>query len=57
MPEQLVYVCALPLYHVFALTVTLLMSLKWGAQVVLIANPRDLPARAGQFGWVCRGLG
>ncbi len=34
----------LPLYHVFALTVTLVTSLKWGANNVLIANPRDLPA-------------
>jgi len=39
-----VVVMPLPLYHVFALTTTLVTSLKWGANHVLIANPRDLPA-------------
>ena len=39
-----VVVMPLPLYHVFALTVTLTTSCKWGANHVLIANPRDLPA-------------
>ena len=33
----------LPLYHVFALTMNLIM-IKIGAHVVLITNPRDLPA-------------
>jgi long-chain acyl-CoA synthetase len=42
-PEQLVYVCALPLYHVFALTVNLLGGLRLGSLNVLIPNPRDLP--------------
>ena len=41
-PEQLVYVCALPLYHVFALTVNLLAGLRLGTLNVLIANPRDV---------------
>ncbi len=35
---------ALPLYHVFALTVNLLVYTGLGAQNVLITNPRDLPA-------------
>ena len=35
---------ALPLYHVFALTVNLLVYTGIGAQNVLITNPRDLPA-------------
>ena len=39
-----IVVMPLPLYHVFALTVTLTTSCKWGANHVLIANPRDLPA-------------
>jgi len=39
-----VVVMPLPLYHVFALTTTLVTALKWGANHVLIANPRDLPA-------------
>ncbi|MCM2311949.1 MAG: long-chain-fatty-acid--CoA ligase [Steroidobacteraceae bacterium] len=41
-PEQQVYVCALPLYHVFALTVNMLGGLRLGALNVLIANPRDI---------------
>lgn len=38
-----VFVCPLPLYHVFALTATLVFF-KMGAHAVLITNPRDLPA-------------
>ena len=41
-PEQLVYVCALPLYHVFALTVNCLGGIRLGSLNVLIANPRDM---------------
>jgi long-chain acyl-CoA synthetase len=41
-PEQLVYVCALPLYHVFALTVNCLGGIRLGTLNVLIPNPRDL---------------
>ena len=44
MPEQAVYVCALPLYHIFALTVCCLLGIRQGALVVLIPNPRDLDA-------------
>ncbi len=44
MPEQPIYVCALPLYHIFALTVCCLLGLRQGALVILIPNPRDLPA-------------
>ncbi len=39
----MVLVAALPLYHVFALTVNALGGLKWGAFNLLITNPRDLP--------------
>ncbi len=42
-PEQLVYVCALPLYHIFALTVNMFMALEQGGLNILIANPRDIP--------------
>ncbi|MGE8319338.1 MAG: AMP-binding protein [Comamonas sp.] len=35
-------VCALPLYHIFAFTVCLLLSLRCGHHVLLIANPRDI---------------
>ncbi|KJS09104.1 MAG: long-chain fatty acid--CoA ligase [Hoeflea sp. BRH_c9] len=42
-PEVLVYVCALPLYHIFALTVNALMGMAQGAHNILIPNPRDIP--------------
>ena len=42
--EQIVVVCALPLYHIFALTVCCLLGLKTGSLVVLITNPRDIGA-------------
>ena len=38
-----VIVTPLPLYHIFALTANLLTFVKWGANDVLITNPRDLP--------------
>jgi long-chain acyl-CoA synthetase len=37
-------VCALPLYHIFAFTVNMMLSLRMGAKTILIPNPRDLPA-------------
>jgi len=43
-PDELIYVCALPLYHIFGLTVNALVGMKLGALNVLIPNPRDLPA-------------
>ena len=33
----------MPLYHIFALTANLLTFVKWGANNVLITNPRDIP--------------
>ena len=45
---QPVTVCALPMYHIFAFTVTMLF-LRLGGKTVLIPNPRDLPA-------VCKAL-
>jgi long-chain acyl-CoA synthetase len=41
---QAVYVCALPLYHIFAFTVNMMLCMRIGAKNVLIPNPRDLPA-------------
>ena len=41
-PEQFVYVCALPLYHVFALVVNCLFGVRIGTLNVLITNPRDI---------------
>ena len=43
-PEQLQFLCALPLYHIFALTVNSLMGVATGSHNLLIANPRDIPA-------------
>ncbi len=41
--EQLVFVCSLPLYHIYALTVCSLMATRLGGMNVLIPNPRDMP--------------
>ncbi len=41
---QAVYVCALPLYHIFAFTVNMMLCMRTGAKNILIPNPRDLPA-------------
>ena len=41
---QPVYVCALPLYHIFAFTVNMMLGMRTGAKNILIPNPRDLPA-------------
>ena len=41
--EQMTMVCALPLYHIFALTVCGLMGMRLGAMNLLIPNPRDMP--------------
>jgi long-chain acyl-CoA synthetase len=40
---QFVTVVALPLYHIFALTVCALLSIRTGGVGVLIPNPRDIP--------------
>jgi long-chain acyl-CoA synthetase len=42
--EQPTSVCALPLYHIFAFTVNMMLGLRTGAKNILIPNPRDLPA-------------
>ena len=42
--EQPTSVCALPLYHIFAFTVNMMLGMRTGAKVILIPNPRDLPA-------------
>ena len=41
--EQLFNVCALPLYHIFALTVCFLLGMRVGGVNLLIPNPRDIP--------------
>jgi long-chain acyl-CoA synthetase len=42
--EQATSVCALPLYHIFAFTVGMMLSLRMGGKLILIPNPRDIPA-------------
>lgn len=42
--QQLISVCALPLYHIFSLTVCYFMGARLGSMNILIPNPRDLPA-------------
>ena len=41
--RALTVVCALPLYHIFALTICYLMGVRMGACNILIPNPRDIP--------------
>ncbi|OJX34017.1 MAG: long-chain fatty acid--CoA ligase [Burkholderiales bacterium 68-12] len=42
--EQPTSICALPLYHIFAFTVNMMLSMRTGGKTILIPNPRDLPA-------------
>ncbi|RWE58221.1 long-chain fatty acid--CoA ligase [Mesorhizobium sp.] len=49
-PAHLNFICALPLYHIFALTVNALMGMQLGGQNILIPNPRDIPGFVKQLG-------
>ena len=40
--EQMIIVCALPLYHIFALTACYLLGVRAGGANLLIPNPRDM---------------
>src|ERR1700760_3155768 len=40
--DQLLVVCALPLYHIFALTACFLLAVRAGGANLLIPNPRDM---------------
>jgi long-chain acyl-CoA synthetase len=42
--QQSTSVCALPLYHIFAFTVNMMLSMRTGGMLILIPNPRDLPS-------------
>ena len=42
--QQPTSVCALPLYHIFAFTIGMMLSMRTGGKLVLIPNPRDIPA-------------
>jgi long-chain acyl-CoA synthetase len=48
--EQVVIVCALPLYHIFALTACAMWGMRMGALNVLIPNPRDIPGFIKELG-------
>ncbi|HWJ93696.1 MAG TPA: long-chain-fatty-acid--CoA ligase, partial [Telluria sp.] len=48
--DPLTIVCALPLYHIFALTACFLMGTRWGSLNILIPNPRDIPGFVKELG-------
>jgi long-chain acyl-CoA synthetase len=41
--DQLVFLCALPLYHIFALTACAVFGARKGALLIMVPNPRDIP--------------
>ncbi len=41
--KTLIFVCALPLYHIFALTTCGMLGTRLGVMNLLIPNPRDIP--------------
>lgn len=47
--DQLRILCALPLYHIFALTSCGLLGIRTGALNILVPNPRDIPALIKTF--------
>jgi long-chain acyl-CoA synthetase len=42
--EQIVTVCALPLYHIFGFNTNMMLAMRMGGCNILIPNPRDIPA-------------
>jgi long-chain acyl-CoA synthetase len=42
--EQIVTICALPIYHIFGFNTNMMLAMRMGGSNILIANPRDLPA-------------
>jgi long-chain acyl-CoA synthetase len=41
--DQVVFVCALPLYHIYSLTISAFMGMRVGGLNLLVPNPRDIP--------------
>jgi len=41
--QQVVTICALPIYHIFGFNTNMMLSMRMGGANILIANPRDLP--------------
>lgn len=48
-PGKEVVIAALPLYHIFALTVNLMIFTQAAAKIMLITNPRDMKAFIGDM--------
>ena len=42
-PKQLIFLCALPFTHIFALTACAFLGMRKGGKLLLVANPRDIP--------------
>jgi long-chain acyl-CoA synthetase len=42
--EQIVTICALPLYHIFGFNTNMMLAMRMGGSNILVPNPRDLPA-------------
>ncbi len=47
--DQMTEVCALPLYHIFAFTVGMMLCMRTGGKLILIPNPRDMAAVLGEL--------
>jgi long-chain acyl-CoA synthetase len=42
--EQVVTICALPIYHIFGFNTNIMLGMRMGGANILIPNPRDLPS-------------
>jgi len=42
--EQIVTICALPIYHIFGFNTNMMLAMRMGGCNILVANPRDLPS-------------
>jgi long-chain acyl-CoA synthetase len=42
--QQIVTICALPIYHIFGFNTNMMLGMRMGGCNILIPNPRDLPA-------------
>ena len=47
--EQVVTICALPIYHIFGFNTNMMLAMRMGGSNILIANPRDLPGMFKQL--------
>ncbi len=47
--EQIVTICALPIYHIFGFNTNMMLAMRMGGANILIANPRDLPGMFSQL--------